>query len=138
MSRAHRPRLGPGEILAVAFGGAAGATARAGLTLALPDGSWALTTLCINVAGCIVLAGLNVYAAHRPVNDMLRAGLGTGFCGAFTTYSTIMLLFMSFEPWRYAAYLLLTVVLCLLAVRAVVVLGGKLLGRGLPGGTARP
>lgn len=48
------------------------------------DGHFPWGTLAVNVAGCLVLGGLAALALSAP----LLALLGTGFCGALTTYST--------------------------------------------------
>lgn len=106
------------EILAVAFGGGLGTGSRAGLLLALPEESGIWLTLAINVLGCVLLAALNGYAAHRPVNEIFRLGFGTGFCGAFTTFSTIMLFFVQLPVWAYLGYLILSTLGCLAAVHA--------------------
>lgn len=83
----------------VAAGGAAGAAAREGLVLAMPDTGylpWAI--IAANLTGAFLLGWL--YAAlasmeqapttrrHVPARR-LRLLLGTGFCGGFTTYSTL-------------------------------------------------
>lgn len=120
-------------LLCVALGGALGTASRAGITLAFPEGPWAATTLVINLVGCIVLAGLSSYAVHHPIPDWFRAGFGTGFCGAFTTFSTLMLLFVRLPPWWFAGYLLLSIVVCLLAV----VLTQSLVNRLMVSGSAR-
>ena len=45
-------------------------------------------TFTVNVAGSLILGLLLGVATHRPVSPALVAGVGTGFCGALTTYST--------------------------------------------------
>ncbi|KHL03891.1 hypothetical protein LK10_08255 [Sinomonas humi] len=85
--------LDPRYILLVAVGGIPGALARYGLGLALPaPGGWPLPTLVINLVGAFIL-GLLLEALARRGPDhgprrTLRLLVGTGFCGAFTTYST--------------------------------------------------
>ncbi len=82
-------------LLAVALGGALGALARYGVALALPprpDGGLPWATLLVNVLGSLALGALAALAAagrlgHAP----LQALLATGFCGAFTTFSTFSL-----------------------------------------------
>jgi CrcB protein len=63
------------------IGGAAGALARAGLAEALHM-PWA--TFVANVAGTALLAWL-------VSRDISRDLLGTGFCGALTTFSTFQI-----------------------------------------------
>lgn len=46
-----------------------------------------LGTLVVNIVGCAVL-GMVVAAASAGAPTELELLLGTGFCGAFTTYST--------------------------------------------------
>ena len=45
-------------------------------------------TLAVNIAGSLVLGVLVGAATHLVVPTALAAGLGVGFCGALTTYST--------------------------------------------------
>jgi CrcB protein len=49
-----------------------------------------VATLLINVSGSFVLGLLGGFLAERSVAhaDALRLGLGVGFCGGFTTFST--------------------------------------------------
>ncbi|MFS0717305.1 CrcB family protein [Arthrobacter sp. 1P04PC] len=95
--RAHRPvHLHPGLVLVVMAGGFFGALARYGLSALLPSpGSWPLPTLVINLAGAFLLGGLlealvrrGPDAGRRRITRLLA---GTGFMGAFTTYSTLAL-----------------------------------------------
>lgn len=95
--RAHRPvHLHPGYVLVVIAGGVFGALARYGLGTVLPaPGGWPVPTLVINVAGAFLLGGL-LEALVRRGSDagarrIIRLLAGTGFMGAFTTYSTLAL-----------------------------------------------
>ena len=45
-------------------------------------------TFAVNIAGSVVLGVLVGAGTHRVVPTALAAGLGVGFCGALTTYST--------------------------------------------------
>jgi CrcB protein len=78
----------------VLVGGAAGTAAREGLVLAVPFiGGLPLAILLINVAGAFVLGLLLESLARRGPDEggrrLTRLGIGTGFCGGFTTYSTL-------------------------------------------------
>ena len=79
--------------LAVAIGGLAGSELRYGLGLAFPDqpGSLPWATLWINVTGSFVLAALTTAWMARPGTAFwLRAGLGPGLLGSFTTFSAVV------------------------------------------------
>ncbi|MGW0045078.1 fluoride efflux transporter CrcB [Rhodococcus sp. NPDC003348] len=78
-------------VAAVAAGGAVGALARYGLTLAMPvqGGQLPWATATANVTGCFLIGILmvlvtEVWSAHR----LLRPFLGVGVLGGFTTFST--------------------------------------------------
>lgn len=91
MSNAHVSRRG--AWLAVAAGGLAGTELRYGLGLAFPEPAGAMpwTTLGINVAGSFVLAALTTVWMARPHTAFwLRAGLGPGLLGSFTTFSAVL------------------------------------------------
>ena len=96
----------PSELLAVFAGGCLGALARAGVAEALPV-PWA--TLLVNVVGAFVL-GVVVTRAPRL--------LGTGFCGAFTTFSTMQVELLELPVGEAAAYAVASVGLGLVAVAA--------------------
>lgn len=78
---------------AVAAGGLVGSELRYGLGLAFPDqpGAVPWATLAINVAGSFVLAALTTAWMARPATAFwLRAGLGPGLLGSFTTFSAVV------------------------------------------------
>ena len=79
------------ELLAVFAGGAVGAVARALTGEALPHdpGTWPWATFTVNVAGAFLLGWLVTRLQERlPPSPYRRPLLGTGFCGALTTFST--------------------------------------------------
>lgn len=78
---------------AVAAGGLAGTELRYGLGVLFPEqaGSVPWTTLVINVAGSFVLAMLTTIWIARPRTAFwLRAGIGPGLLGSFTTFSALV------------------------------------------------
>jgi CrcB protein len=77
-------------LLAVFAGGCAGALARAGLIELAPThpGHWPWITFAINVAGSVLLGWI---ATRQTPASRTRALIGTGFCGALTTFSTMQL-----------------------------------------------
>ena len=108
--------------LAVAAGGLIGAELRYGLGLAFPDlpGAVPWATLLINVGGSFVLAALTTIWIARPQTAFwLRAGLGPGLLGSFTTFSAVVFsvdqLARAGEHMAWAAYLALSVLLGLAA-----------------------
>jgi len=79
------------EVALVALGGAAGASARYGLTEHFPTeaGRFPVTTMVVNLSGAFVLGLLLELLATRRADDpWLRPLLGIGALGAFTTFST--------------------------------------------------
>jgi fluoride exporter len=70
--------------LAVAFGGALGSSCRYILGMHLP-----LSTLFVNIAGSFLLGVVTGYSARNKMKDWIQAGIGAGFCGGFTTMSTL-------------------------------------------------
>jgi CrcB protein len=80
------------RVAAVLAGGAAGTLARAGTAQALPagPGGWPWATFVVNLAGTLLLAWLVTRLTETvPPARYVRLLLGTGFCGALTTFSTL-------------------------------------------------
>jgi CrcB protein len=88
------------SFLVVGFGGASGAMARFGLTMATLRYSAVVPvgTLLSNLLGCFVmgvvvqmLARISWFAEGGIVTDHNRLLFAVGFCGAFTTLSALVL-----------------------------------------------
>ena len=82
------------EVAAVFIGGCAGALARALLVEALPHdaGEWPWATFGANAGGAFLLGWLVTHLQERlPPSAYRRPLLGTGLCGALTTFSTLQL-----------------------------------------------
>lgn len=77
-------------LAAIAAGGVLGAEARAGLAHLLPTrtGGFPVSTLLINVTGCLLIGVLLVLVteAHRG-HPLTRPFLGIGVLGGYTTFS---------------------------------------------------
>jgi CrcB protein len=77
--------------LSILVGGAVGALARAGVAEALPNtaGEWPWATFGVNLCGAALLAWLTTRLTEMVAPTRYwRLLLGTGFCGALTTFST--------------------------------------------------
>ncbi|WP_423181961.1 fluoride efflux transporter FluC [Arthrobacter sp. NyZ413] len=95
--RPHRPiHLHGGFILLVVAGGILGALSRYAFGLAVPPpGGWPLATLLINLSGAFALGwlleGLARSGPDAGLRRVARLAVGSGFLGAYTTYSTLAL-----------------------------------------------
>ncbi|MCA1697656.1 MAG: fluoride efflux transporter CrcB [Actinobacteria bacterium] len=81
-------------LLAIFCGGALGALARYGLVELLPtdSGRWPWSTFLANVVGCFLLGYFATRLQERlPLSAYRRPLLGTGLCGALTTFSTLQI-----------------------------------------------
>lgn len=82
------------ELGAIALGGAIGALARVGVAQALPStpGHWPWATFAVNMAGALMLGYFVTRLQERlPVSTLRRPLIGTGLCGALTTFSTVQI-----------------------------------------------
>jgi CrcB protein len=80
------------ELAAIFAGGALGALVRAwlGTVVHQPAGGWPWLTFAINISGSAALAYVATRLQERlPQSTYRRPLLGTGFCGAYTTFSTM-------------------------------------------------
>ncbi len=81
------------ELAAIFVGGFIGAIGRAAVAQSLPvhPDRWPWATFAVNILGALVLGYLITRLQERlPPSMYRRAFLGTGFCGALTTFSTLM------------------------------------------------
>lgn len=91
-SRSRWPRVRWTTVVAVAVGGFFGGLARYGLQFAWPASKggypWAIWT--VNTIGSFILGLLLVVVMDvLPPTRYVRALIGTGFCGALTTFSSV-------------------------------------------------
>ena len=128
----------------IALGGALGSMARfwLGGAVALvlgPRFPWG--TIFINIAGSFIIgffATLTGVGGRLPASFDARAFVMVGLCGGFTTFSAFSLQTLELarvgEWWEAGGNVLLSVVLCLLAVWAGHALAATMGGTGpLPG-----
>lgn len=80
------------ELAAIFAGGTIGALARVGLLqVGLASApSWPWPTFAVNILGAFLLGYFTTRLQERlPLSAYRRPLLGTGFCGALTTFSTV-------------------------------------------------
>jgi CrcB protein len=74
-------------VLAVALGGAVGASARYGADqLISTHSTFPWSTFVVNIAGCFLIGWFSELFGDSP--DWLRSGMIVGLVGGFTTFST--------------------------------------------------
>lgn len=87
------PHFTPSSVLLIFAGGCLGTIARYWVSLQLPvtKSGWPVSTLTVNLLGAFVLGllleGLARLGPDESYRKTVRLTLGTGFLGAFTTYS---------------------------------------------------
>lgn len=113
-------------LVAIFAGGCVGAVLRAALGEAMPGpgSSWPWATFVANLAGTAALAYLATRLQERlPPSSFRRPLLGTGVCGALTTFSTLQVevvhLGRNGHELLAAAYLATTLAAGFLAMAAV-------------------
>ncbi|MEZ0494024.1 fluoride efflux transporter CrcB [Kineococcus sp. TBRC 1896] len=128
------PHRDPRPVALVAVGGAAGTLVRWAVSAAVPalDG-FPAATLTVNVVGSFLLGWLLEHLVRRgpetPTALRWRLGLGTGFCGGLTTWSSFAVevdrLTSTGSAGTAAGYVLASLAAGLLAVVAGVALAGR-------------
>jgi CrcB protein len=118
------------ELAAVVVGGLVGTGLRLTLDTVIPHGDheFPISTLLINSVGALAL-GFLVGRLWPRVRVWVRAGLGAGLLGSFTTFSALAISLVSLgsaNEWMLAlSYLLASVALGLAAAWAGLRLGGR-------------
>jgi CrcB protein len=128
---------------AVFVGGCIGGIARYGVTRLWPTSAngfpWA--TFVINISGAFVLALLLVLITDwLPPNRYMRPLLGTGFCGAWTTFSSVAVSTDQLVAHNHAVTGILYVIASLgvgLVAAAAGLATGRLIARGPAGRRGR-
>ena len=121
--------------LAVALGSALGGMARYGISRLWPwvPGGWPMATMTVNVLGSFAIGLLSMVVAGRAGGaETARLFWMTGVLGGFTTYSAFALETVTLagagEAMRAAAYVVATVLVCLVAAFAGRALGMLITG----------
>ena len=138
-------RVEPRLLVAISLGAMAGATARYQLAvwIRVPPGGFPWATFWTNISGSFVLGLLLVLLIGRFVTERfptardVRAAAGTGFLGAYTTFSTFSVetdvLLKDGHATVAASYVVASLVVGITAAWA-----GILLGRLVPAGHPLP
>lgn len=110
-------------LLAIFIGGGTGSLARYGISrwLGATVSGFPMGTLSANFIASLILGILAGLALRKTgYSPTLQAGLMTGFCGGFSTFSTFSLetfgLFSDAKPFLGLAYVLASVVLCITGI----------------------
>jgi CrcB protein len=102
-------------VVAIFLGGCVGGYARYAATLIwpTPSGAFPWPIFWVNTAGALILALVVVIASELAPSRYLRPLMGTGFCGALTTFSSVVVvvdqLFAHHHARTAIVYLLATI-----------------------------
>lgn len=118
------------NIIAVGIGGFLGAILRYKMGTWIPAwGGFPIGTLTINMLGCFFLAWfLTITSKQLNINPNLRLGIGTGFTGAFTTFSTFSVETVNLIANHQWSLAIIYVLLSVFGGIILAVLGAKLAG----------
>jgi CrcB protein len=131
---AAETRLDPWVIAVIAVGGFVGGLARYELVTAWSAAptSFPWSTFVVNTAGAFVLALLVIVTTEKLAGSTyLRPLIGTGFCGALTTFSSVTVATDELAAHGHLATAIWYVVASLLAGTAAVI-ASVVIGRALP------
>jgi CrcB protein len=126
------PALDRQELAAIFAGGFVGAIGRAALeqSLKMNPGQWPWATFIVNMLGAALLGYFVTRLQERlPPSLYSRAFLGTGICGALTTFSTVMVELAKMLEGGHAALAVAYAVVSLAGGFAAVFLTTKLVRR---------
>ncbi|WP_066065126.1 fluoride efflux transporter CrcB [Neobacillus soli] len=115
------------NVFAVGVGGFLGAILRymVGKIIPSPSG-FPASTLIINLLGCLFLAWFFTFTAKKlSINPNVKLAIGTGFTGAFTTFSTFSVETMNLIKNHQFLFALLYVLLSILGGIGFALLGAK-------------
>lgn len=132
--RPTKPKLQPDLVAAIFVGGCVGGALRYAATSLGSSGAGAFpwATFAVNVAGAFVLSVVVVVAAEVVRARYLRPLLGTGFCGALTTFSSVVVVadqMLAHHHVALAAVYLAATVVAGLAAAALGLLAARALAR---------
>lgn len=115
--------------IVIGIGGACGSIARYAISTWMngSTGLFPVGTFIVNALGCFILGFLFSYSEQK-LSDTLYKGIGTGFCGGFTTFSAFSL--ESYSLWKNHhiveafLYTSSSFIVGLAAITAGIILGG--------------
>ncbi|ENJ8707085.1 fluoride efflux transporter CrcB [Listeria innocua] len=121
--------------LYVGIFGALGGMCRYAMNLWLAGGDFPYATLAVNLIGCFLLAFIMPFLAEKSrISLVLLNGIGTGFIGAFTTFSAFSVdtieLLQQGEVVLAISYILVSLIGGLVMVKFGRSFSNKLLRRG--------
>ncbi|RSL33059.1 CrcB family protein [Salibacterium salarium] len=100
------------NFLAVGVGAALGTYLRYFINVQTQFTGYPVGTLIENLMGSLLLGLLSGYFATKKPKEWVKAGLGVGLCGGFTTFSTFAAdtigLYLQENMWLSLCYILIT------------------------------